>query len=296
VCLDCGTLFELRGESDWLDEDPESRSETDLKQWLEHCRERERQSRPYTHVRDALNQQFPRLRHEGVLLPADIVSELKSAKRDSDRRGVIEERMLEMSSRHAGGPAMFSKDGKPLAGPGYMDPFSYNLHLLDGEGFNKTLLAELWKLYPGDSEAMGLPEPDEIAAVNPASGQTTAVDLKRLSSVGVGGDNLPQGSQSEPFAISTDGRSVKWTDHPDPFEFTPMQAKCFEFMFTNWKSGTPVLAQETILENAGASVTRLSEIFTKGKHPAWGTLIVPGKTKGTFRLKPDLPLKREHPN
>jgi len=35
---------------------------------------------------------------------------------------------------------------------------------------------------------------------------------------------------------------------------------------------------------AGSDSGRLRDVFEKGQHCAWGELIVPGSTKGVFRL------------
>jgi hypothetical protein len=51
------------------------------------------------------------------------------------------------------------------------------------------------------------------------------------------------------------------------------------------------LAQETLLQAAGSTMVnservRLRDLFKnrKGLHPAWGTMIVRGGSKGTFQL------------
>ncbi len=85
---------------------------------------------------------------------------------------------------------------------------------------------------------------------------------------------------------SPDFRSVNWFGRK--YTFTGTQAACVKLLWENWEQGTPELAEPTILDSAGTSGDRLRDVFDKGKHDAWGTMIVPGTRKGTFRLaEPD---------
>ena len=80
-----------------------------------------------------------------------------------------------------------------------------------------------------------------------------------------------------------DFRWVLWND--EEYRFTPKQARVVELL---WK-----LAEEQIPEVSGAYIlaelelngARIDRIF--GGHPAWGTLIVQGGTRGTYRLNPN---------
>lgn len=85
-------------------------------------------------------------------------------------------------------------------------------------------------------------------------------------------------------AHSSDFRSVNWFG--STYTFTSIQAACVSVLWENWDRGTPEVSEHTILEDSRveSSQNRLSHLFEKGKHPAWGRLIVPGSTKGTFRL------------
>ena len=86
-------------------------------------------------------------------------------------------------------------------------------------------------------------------------------------------------------AHSTDFRSVRWFG--ERFTFTTTQAACVQVLWRNWKQGTPVISEVTVLDDAGSAGDRLRDVFDKGKHPAWGTLIKPAG-KGAFCLaEPD---------
>jgi hypothetical protein len=85
---------------------------------------------------------------------------------------------------------------------------------------------------------------------------------------------------------SADYRSVDWFGIH--YDFTALQAPCIECLWEAWENGTPDLGQEFIMAQAGAESRRLVDLF-KG-HGAWGTMIVPGATKGAYRLQePRLP-------
>ena len=64
--------------------------------------------------------------------------------------------------------------------------------------------------------------------------------------------------------------------------FTSSQAACVKLMFECWKNTTPEIGQEYILTSIDSNSNRLRDIFKN--HPAWNNLIVPGKSKGNFRL------------
>lgn len=82
-------------------------------------------------------------------------------------------------------------------------------------------------------------------------------------------------------AHSTDFRSVRWFGRP--YTFTATQAACVQVLWQNWEQGTPVISELTILDQAGSAGDRLRDVFDKGKHSAWGTMIRPGG-KGVFQL------------
>ena len=49
-----------------------------------------------------------------------------------------------------------------------------------------------------------------------------------------------------------------------------------------WQNGTPDVGQDYLIEQADAASGRLADVF-KGS-PAWKTLVVPGESRGAYRL------------
>jgi hypothetical protein len=84
---------------------------------------------------------------------------------------------------------------------------------------------------------------------------------------------------------SLDFRSVHWfgQDHT----FTASQAACVKVLWEAWEQGHPEVSQLAVLVEVEKASERLVDLF-KG-HPAWGTMIVRGKTKGAYRLKEPAP-------
>jgi hypothetical protein len=77
-----------------------------------------------------------------------------------------------------------------------------------------------------------------------------------------------------------DYRSVNWfgADHP----FTANQAACVKVLWEAWEKNLPDVGDKTVLEIASVFSERLDSVFRD--HPAWGTMIQQGRTKGTHRL------------
>jgi len=88
--------------------------------------------------------------------------------------------------------------------------------------------------------------------------------------------------ETDTAAHSDDFRSVNWFG--TPHGFTPTQAACVKILWKHWEQNTPDVGQDTILEAVESAQGRLDYVFKNGKHPAWGTMIVKGSTKGAFRL------------
>lgn len=84
------------------------------------------------------------------------------------------------------------------------------------------------------------------------------------------------------WSYNVDFRCVNW--YGQVFTFTAMQGACFEVLAEVYRAGVAELGEQTILEQVESSQSRLAGVFVDGKHPAWGTMIKPGSTKGTFRL------------
>lgn len=91
-------------------------------------------------------------------------------------------------------------------------------------------------------------------------------------------------SRGVAIRFGPDGRSCLWGR--EYFTFSPKQAAVVACLLEAFQNGTPDVAQETLLERAGSAMegktARLRELFPE--HPAFGTMIVPGKGKGLFRL------------
>lgn len=81
---------------------------------------------------------------------------------------------------------------------------------------------------------------------------------------------------------SPDFRSVYW--HGNLYVLTPTQAAVVKHLWKAWQNGTPEVGWETLLRLAGSECGKLSSLFQGSD--AWGTLVVAGSAKGTFRLSP----------
>ncbi len=86
------------------------------------------------------------------------------------------------------------------------------------------------------------------------------------------------------FRHSDDFRSVVWSG--TSYTFTRNQASCVKVLWAAWKTDTPELDGVTVVTQANVTQTRLIDVFkAKGRmHPAWGTMITNGSTKGAYRL------------
>jgi hypothetical protein len=96
---------------------------------------------------------------------------------------------------------------------------------------------------------------------------------------------------SLPARHSEDFRSVHW--YGKDYGFTPTQAACLKVLWRNWENGTPEVGEDTILTDpeVDAEAKRIIDVFRDrksptGYHSAWNTMIVPGSTKGAYRLLP----------
>ena len=68
------------------------------------------------------------------------------------------------------------------------------------------------------------------------------------------------------------------------YVFTHAQAACVKVLWRNFENGTPVISEQTILVESGSLSDHLSDVFEKGRHLSWKTMIVAGEKKGTCRL------------
>ena len=85
---------------------------------------------------------------------------------------------------------------------------------------------------------------------------------------------------------SDDYRSVDWFGQF--YQFSPTQGAIVAILWRHWENGVPEVSQDYLLEAVGSEANRLTDLFRggRGRHPAWGTMIQPGSTRGTYRLVP----------
>jgi hypothetical protein len=82
-------------------------------------------------------------------------------------------------------------------------------------------------------------------------------------------------------SVSDDFRSANWNGKV--YDFSVNQALCVKVLYDHWKRGGLAASAETIMDAASVnSNQRLDIVFRH--NPAWGTMIVRGATKGTYRL------------
>lgn len=89
------------------------------------------------------------------------------------------------------------------------------------------------------------------------------------------------------FSHSDDFRSVNKDGIEIPL--TSMQAQVIDILWNNFQNGTPDVSQAYIINmvSPDTDADRLRDVCfaTKTGHETYQTLIEPGKTKGTIRLK-----------
>jgi len=90
----------------------------------------------------------------------------------------------------------------------------------------------------------------------------------------------PLASHAVEFSPSDDYRSAAFRGQR--YSFTSRQAQVIEMLHKAFAKGTPALGKDHILEQLESSNSRLRDTFKK--HPAWGSLIVSGEKRGTYRL------------
>ena len=89
-------------------------------------------------------------------------------------------------------------------------------------------------------------------------------------------------ASGEAVAHSSDFRSVRW--YEAQYSFTADQSHVVRILWEHWRQGTPDVGDESLLSavDPQSPPNRMNVLFRK--HPAWGTMIVAGQTKGTHRL------------
>jgi hypothetical protein len=104
-------------------------------------------------------------------------------------------------------------------------------------------------------------------------------------------EDLIPGVPASQARHSSDFRSVAWFGVS--YSFTATQAACVKVLWREWDNGTPEIGEDATLEDpeVEADAKRLIDVFrdrrsSTGYHPAWGSMIVQGSTKGAYRLNP----------
>ncbi len=80
---------------------------------------------------------------------------------------------------------------------------------------------------------------------------------------------------------SDDFRSVKW--HGETYSFSKQQAAFVKILWEHWERGTPDVGSQYLLERCDSTASRITDVFKR--HNALGIVIVPGRTKGSYRLQ-----------
>lgn len=81
---------------------------------------------------------------------------------------------------------------------------------------------------------------------------------------------------------SYDFRAVVWFG--TPHKFTEKQAAVVAVLWADWERGCPDVGAAALMVAAGSETGRMDDLF-RG-HAAWGTMIVKGASKGSYRLEP----------
>jgi hypothetical protein len=132
---------------------------------------------------------------------------------------------------------------------------------------------------------------NEVRDMAVAAGQRTEAN-PQTAEHGQGGGESPDDpvdlatgeSSCQDARHSRDFRSVHWFG--TNYTFTAKQAACVKILWQEWENGTPEISNDALLAEAEVETKRLDHLFDYGKHPAWGSMIQPGTTKGTSRLSP----------
>lgn len=80
---------------------------------------------------------------------------------------------------------------------------------------------------------------------------------------------------------SPDFRSIKWYDGRK-YSFTTKQAIVLQHLWAAIEEGYEEVGQSHLLEAADSECKHLTDLFRD--HPAWGIVIIRGKTSGSYRI------------
>lgn len=90
----------------------------------------------------------------------------------------------------------------------------------------------------------------------------------------------PQPEEPPLFGHGPDFRCLWWCGRSWPF--TGAQAPIVRTLFDAWQNRCPDVSQEYLLESTNSDSTSIADLFASAK--GWKVIIVPGGTRGTFRL------------
>ena len=101
----------------------------------------------------------------------------------------------------------------------------------------------------------------------------------------------PHPTDDRPRRHGAGFRAVVWDG--ETYHFSVSQAAVVEYLWEQMDNGTHEVSQGTILDKVGSTMAenkhpRLRDLFKR--NPAWGTMIVDGKSKGSFRLAEPPPI------
>jgi hypothetical protein len=151
---------------------------------------------------------------------------------------------------------------------------------------NKRALQELkkadpnWRLWgtgqprPIEQQAMHLQAEIEAMELERVRQSTNPSRRATLESASI------QPSVVPPFEHSEDFRTVEFGGKS--YNLTPRQAQVVQFLFEEREKRMPEVAKDRILETLGSPNSRLRDTFKNSG--LWGTLILPGMRRGTYRL------------
>jgi hypothetical protein len=140
----------------------------------------------------------------------------------------------------------------------------------------EAILPPLGRILLSESFSFGNPVYSELL------GYFECVDsVRREAQREIKGTKKTDASQNHStFRHSPDYRSVILCGKQ--FSLTPQQAQVVEILHEAYENGTPEVGQAYLLEQVATPSSRLRDTF-KGSS-AWGELIIPGTTQGSFRL------------
>lgn len=98
-------------------------------------------------------------------------------------------------------------------------------------------------------------------------------------------EKINANTSGNPLRTSEDFRCVLWNG--GVLEFTPNQAAIVGILYKNFENNTPIVSGDTLLNESGSEAKSVREVFDKGEHSAWGTMIVPGERKNNFQIIPN---------